>query len=467
MHPSLSSCVRALLVIAGAAGVSGTADAYIDWSLNGQVGYDDNPGRVEHGAQGSTTAYVGATVAVDESRPRLDTTIGANIGYLDYLQGGYTGQVNGSASVDIRYALVPKVLFWTVDDHFGQGTANVLAPASPENRIQVNTFTTGPTLVLPLNSVTRVRADARVGFDTFSDETLPNDTRYTGSLALIRQLTPLSDLSLNGDYTKVSYRYGSGDYTGQFPGETSAALESYGDYDRESAFVRYETSNKRTRWNVDLGAARINQDGQTFNSPLVRAAWDHKVSAFWSVNLAGGREYTDGAQAFGTAIDRSGIPLPNTPPSGNVYTTQTLPLTNQPMRTDSGRAGIAFVGTRTTFNAGVDVARDRFVLAIESDDNRTGADFGVTRRLTPYSDLHAGASYQVRQFVGIGESDRTTYGNVLYNYRIDPSFQLYCGYNFEKRVSTSYYSYTDNRVMIGVRYTPTHRTGHAPLQTTH
>lgn len=428
------------------------ARATVDWSLNGSVGYDDNPGRVSSGESGSATAFLGGQLTVDEHRPRLDATAGANIGYQEFLSGGYTGQFVGSVSADIRYALVPKMLFWSADERFGQGTANVLAPASPSNRVDVNTFSTGPTLILPLNSVTRIQADARIGLDSFGGNTLPDDTRYTGSLALIRQLSPLSTLSLNGDYTKVDY----GSFSGYNPAIDPVDYAALGDYERESAFVRYVTRGKRDTLTFDVGAARVKQDNQTFDSPLARMDWNHRLSGWWSLDLSAGREYTDGALNFGNAVDHSGIPLPNQGPTGILYTTQNLPLTNQPMRSDYGRASLAFSSVRTTFTVGANYARDRFVIVQADDDNRYGADVGVTRRMTPFSDIHVGVAYQVRQFVYLNDNDKTTYANVMYNWQFDPSFQFFAGYNFEKRDSTAGYSYTDNRVFIGLRYTPTH-----------
>ncbi len=442
-----------------ALGVSAPAWAYIDWSLNGYTGYDTNPGRVENDAHGSATLFGGGTLTIDESRPRLDAKVGANVGYLEFLTGGYKGQVSGAASADARYAIVPETFFWSVSDHFGQGTANILAPATPDNRIQVNSFLTGPTLVLPLNSVTRFKADARVGIDTYSGSTLPNDSRYTGSLAFIRQLSPASDVSLNGDYLKVNYRSTTISpitAPGEIPIPDYASL---GDYDRESAYIRYETHNVRTKWSVDVGVAKVNQDGRNFSSPLFRGSWDHKVSPHWSVNLSGGREYTDGAETFGNAIDHSGIPLPNVPPSNVFYSTQSLPLTNQPLRADSARAGLAYGGTRSTLSGSVSVTRDRYLLVPVSDDNRTGGDISFTRRLTPYSDLHLGASYQDRNFINFGQSDKTTYLTAYYSLQLDPSVSLYAGYDYEKRVSTASYGYVDNRVTIGIRYMPSHHTG--------
>lgn len=436
--------------------------ASVDWSLNGSLGYDDNPGRLEHGGKGSATAFFGGALTVDESRPRLDAKAGANVGYEEFLSGGYSGQFVGSLSADIRYAIIPKTLFWSLDERFGQGTANVLAPATPGNRLDVNNFSTGPTLVLPLNTLTRLQADARVGFDSYGRSVLPNDTRYTGSLALIRQISPLSSVSLNGDYTKLKYGTYPTTALVPLPGEPPPNYAALGDFDRESAFLRYLTHGKRDTFTFDAGAARVKQNNQTFDSPLVRFDWSHQLSGWWNLDLAGGREYTDGALNFGNSVQHSGIPLPNQPPPGVFYGTQNLPLTNQPMRTDSLRAGAAFTTTRTTFTLGGTLARDRFVIVKYDDDNRYGVDAGVTRRLTPFSDLHVGASYQVRQFLTLGVDDKTTYGNVVYNWQFDPSFQLFTGYNFEKRSSTAHYGYTDNRVYVGLRYTPTH--GPRPTQ---
>lgn len=432
------------------------AGATVDWTLDASAGYDTNPGRVSADPKGSATVYAGGTLTVDEHRPRLDVTAGANLGYLDYLELGYGGQVIGSLSTDIRYALIPKTLYWNLDERFGQGTENVLAPASPSNRTNVNIFSTGPSLVLPLNTRTRLVADARFGLDTYGSGSLPNDDRYSASLGFVRQLSPRSTLSLNGDYLKVHYAsYDSNTTVGSNP--VLPLPTQVADYDRTSAYLRYQAAGRRTDWTFDAGVSRVNQQGQGFTSPVVRATVRHKVSAFWSVDLAASREFSDGAQSFAGQILRSGIPLPNQPPPGIVYTTQNLPLNNQPLRTDLVRAGATWQTPRTTVTLGAHYATDRFLLEQGSDDDRTGADVGFTRRLSPHTDLHLGASFEERQFPGIGASDRTAYASATYSWQFDPSFQCYTGYNFEKRDSTSGYNYTDNRITIGIRYTPWHR----------
>lgn len=428
------------------------AGAVVDWSLNGSTGYDTNPGRLLSGSSGSATLFGGGTLTVDEHRPRLDTTVGANLGYQEYLSGGYRGQVVGSVVGSLRYALIPKTLFWSIDDTFGQGTTNALAAATPSNRTNVNVFSTGPTLILPLNSVTRLQADARYGRDTYENGYQPNDDRYTGSLGLIRQLSTLSSLGLNLDYAKVVYSSRNGNLaTPGLPGNLYQAA----DYDRQSAFMRYTTGDKRNTLSLDAGASKVSQSGQTFNSPLVRLNLSHKVSSFWSVAASGGREFTDGAQNFASSVSRSGVPLPNTPPAGVPQTTQTLPLTNQPLRTDSGSASATYQAVRTTLSFGAGLAHDRFLITTRSDDNRTNANVSFSRRLSPFTDLHLGATYEYRDFINIGVSDRTTFANATYGWQIDPVFRVYAAYNYEKRNSSTHvYSYTDNRIVIGVTYTP-------------
>ena len=84
-----------------------------------------------------------------------------------------------------------------------------------------------------------------------------------------------------------------------------------------------------------------------------------------------------------------------------------------------------------------------------------------SRRLSPFTDLHLGASYEYRDFIRIGVSDRTTYANATYSWQIDPAFRVFTSYNYEKRSSSAgIYSYTDNRFVLGVTYTPQH---HAPV----
>ncbi len=447
--------LRAFIVTALGVAAAAPASAFVDWSLTGSAGYDDNPERAARSSSGSGTLYGGGTLTIDEKRPRLDALVGANIGYLEYLKGGYSGQLLGSVKADLRYALIPKTLFWSLDDTFGQGAQNALAAATPQNRTNVNIFSTGPSLVLPINSITRFTADARLGIDTYQSGYQPNDVRYTGSVGVVRQLSTASSLALNGEYLKVNYSQNS-----SVASNPLAPLTDYSaaDYDRQSAYLRYLTGDKRNTLTADLGVSKVKQNNETFNSPLARLNLTHKVTAYWSVGVGAAREFTDGAQNFAGSVGNSGLPLPGEPPPGVNHTTQTLPLTNQPLKSDSGSASATYTAARTSFSVGGSVAHDRFLTADRSDDNRTDGNVSFSRRLSPHSDLHLGASYEYRDFINIGTSDHTIYGNATYTWQFEGAYRVYGAYNYEKRSSSSgIYSYTDNRISIGITYAPVHR----------
>lgn len=453
-------CCAAVLLV-GILGLASSARATVDWSLNGSVGYDANPDRVAVDPHGSGTLFGGGTLTVDELRPRLTAQVGANLGYIEYLSGGLGGQVIGSLVADLRYALVPKQLFWVFDDRFGQGTANTLAPPSIGNRENVNVLSTGPSLVVPLTDLNRFQADARFGATTFSSSDLPDNYRYSGTVSLIHKLSLISALSLSGDYTRVNYS-GVSALTINQPGSNGGPSipvtdTGYGDYDRENVYVGYRSNNKITVLSLDLGVGRVTQNGTDYDAPLVRFSISQRVSPYWTVGLSASQQYTDGSENFSAAIDHSGVPLPGSTPPGVTQGTQTLPLTSQPTRTEQVRATSSWLTTRTLLSADVAAARDRYLVDSQNDDNRINADLGLTRRLTRRSDLHLGARYERREYPVYGATDKTATLNGTYSWQFDPNFQFYTSYVFEKRNSTiGEYAYIDNRFVIGLRYTPTH-----------
>src|SRR5262249_4865121 len=134
-----------------------------------------------------------------------------------------------------RFTLVPQVLSWSIADNFGQAPLNPLAPIAPGNRENLNYFSTGPTLTLPLGQSTSLGISAQYGRMDYQRSPLDN-INLSGAVGLTHELSPSSSISINARAERVDF---SNDQLNP-------------DYDRQEAFARFAAKGSRTELGIDL-----------------------------------------------------------------------------------------------------------------------------------------------------------------------------------------------------------------------
>ncbi len=64
---------------------------------------------------------------------------------------------------------MPDLLSWSFTDQFGQARRNEFLPDAPDNRQNINNFSTGPTLFMPFGRRVQVNASATYSIRDFED----------------------------------------------------------------------------------------------------------------------------------------------------------------------------------------------------------------------------------------------------------------------------------------------------------
>ena len=436
-----SAATLAVLLLA----VTLPARADLSWSVDAKVGRDDNVGLAAGNAQSSTTEAVGGSLLFDQPQGRLKADVAGSGQFNHYADGNFKDQVVGSADGSLRYEIVPEMFSWSLADTFGQGQRDLLAPANPQNRVNINVFSTGPQLLLPIGERNVAKLDARYGHDTYGDAR-PNDNRYTGAFALVRRLSPSSNGSLNASFARVEY-----------------AVPGIAGYDLEQAYARFETTDTRQGFSVDAGAARTVQSGSTNNNPILRVDWRQRLTGYLSLSLGAGREVTDTSGQFQNEVRFNGVPRSGPPAVGPPQTTQTLPLSNQPFRSDYVRGTLSFERARTRIALGASYVKERYLTDATANGTRKGFNAALSRQVTARVSAQLAANYQDRSFGTLNTSDRTTFVNAGVTWAFARNLSATLGYYHERRNSDSAgLSYSSNRYVLGVRYAPGRRAGASP-----
>lgn len=211
-------------------------------TLDGGASYTDNVSRTEVDEESETIGTAGLILGVTTDRPKLDADIAAHLEYRRYLDDTFDDEVVGGVNAFVAYAFIPERFIWIVEDNFSQIASDVTAVDTPDNRENVNFLSTGPDFMFGLTSRTSLQLSGRIS-DTYYEERDTDTQGLTGSLALIRQMSDSSSLSLNGSVNEVDFDE-----------------EVLSDYRIDSAFLRWNTATDRTTLVIDGGYDRVTQD---------------------------------------------------------------------------------------------------------------------------------------------------------------------------------------------------------------
>ncbi len=419
-----------------------------------------------------TIAEADADFAVNQERRLFDVRAVGAFSDLNYLEGAYGNEFIGRFDGQAQYALIPERLTWVLRDNFGQATIDPFTPVTPNNRQNLNYVTTGPNLYLRLGGTGFLNASARYA-DAYYQTSPFDSTRGLVTLATGLQLSARSTVSLNGAAERVLYK--------------DTAVNN--DFDRYSAFGRYEVHGARTDFGVDLGGTRVEQKGDATGittvtlpgtpgttttglpvtpvppiaasgaphdtdttGPLARLELARRLSPSAKLTFAAGRELTDGSSSF-TTQQSGAIGVINYAPT---------PLTSDVYTATYGNAAWQYTRSRTLVTITGRWEQDRYPGASQFDLTTEGVDFSVQRRLTSqFTAQLLGRWYKsdypnatLATDLGSPENDTKQIGGVL-SWRRGRWLEVKLRYDhYSYTVTQGNSGYTENRVFLTVGYRP-------------
>lgn len=247
------------------------------------IGEMDNVLLASSAKQSQTVATAGLNVTLSRRRPRLNTNIRGNFQDLYYVQNAFSNQLTGRFDGDATVGLVQNRLNWVIDESYGQGQLNPVAPLVPTNLQNVNVVSTGPDLLLhPGGRTNFLQLGARYGRTDF--ETSPfSGHQELGLVALGRELSGASTLALHAEVEKLRF--------------SNNVLNT--DYTLRRAYASYGVHGARTEIELNAGAVQTNDVGRQWSTrPFGTIAITRELSPRMTISLEGGREVTNITGSF-------------------------------------------------------------------------------------------------------------------------------------------------------------------------
>jgi hypothetical protein len=345
------------LILAGAgvcAASAGAISAELHWSGELGGGHSDNIARVRDNPQDENIGEAGLQLALTEKTRLLAADLAMDVAYLDYFKHRYKSEFIGSVKGDAELDVIPERFRWVTTDSFGQTRRDPFAADTPDNRENINYFTTGPELAFRIAERSRALASAR--YSRVDYETSPFDSqRYLGSLGLGHELSASSSLSIEASSERVD-----------FTNNPAAA-----DYDRRQVVGKYALMNSRTTLALGAGYNRVTQQNANFGGSLFSIDLTHQISSRSQWWLGAGQELTDSGASYGAGATTSAVSLD----------AQSLSLTAEPFKSRHAGARWDATGRRTRLGASVGYYQERYLRQSQFDRNRTLGDLHFYRDL--------------------------------------------------------------------------------------
>lgn len=417
----------AALLTAGC-GLSVAADAAGNFAYEASAGYghSDNIARTETNEIDEDIATAGVSFSYDQETSRLRTALAGEFAYYDYLDNTYDGELFGNFAGNARFAFVPQRFEWVLSDNFGQVLSDPFSPATPDNRENLNYFTTGPDVTLAFGSRSRLRLGARYSISTYEDSPF-DSTTLGGEVGFMRMLSGTNSLSLNGRVASTEY--------------DESALNA--DYDQTEAFVRYDATGARTKVTADVGYTQIDRQGEKDDGLLLRLDAARRLTPSSTATLSAGREFANSATAFATmqnggAADLSAV-------SGR--------QTTQPFTNDRISLGYIFSRVRTSFSLSANWSEQSYDQVGQLDQELIGAAASITRNLSQQSSLSLNTRYSSGKFEqGNGDYDEVG-GGIALHWFLTARLSVRATYDHVERDSNlAGGDYSENRYWLSFAY---------------
>ena len=401
--------------------------AELAYDILAGVGETDNVRLTPTDKRSDTIATAGFDLTWRERRRTLDADVTADVEYLDFLRHSYSGEVIGNVLANLHLILLPQMLRWSFNENFGQTSIDPAAAATPNNRENINNFSTGPDLTLPLGATDALLVDARYSNVNYQVSQLSSN-RYSAGVGARHELSAASGISLNAEDELIRF----------------ADSQANPDYDQQEAYFRYDATGARTRLSVDAGYTRLKLQTTQVSGFLARLELTRQLTPSQTLTFTAGHDYSDAGNEFLLLQALGGANL----------ATQAIGASSSPFKQNYVTFGWGFQARRTGF--GVDAGHFKLTY-LESnllDEERTTAGAHVTRRLTPRVEAGLYVSYLKEAFRNLGggnynQLDTTAQVTYRINAKLTVDFELARTRRDSDLSSTTY---TDDRAWLKIKY---------------
>ncbi|GAB4507891.1 MAG: hypothetical protein Tsb0026_05070 [Sulfuricaulis sp.] len=398
--------------------------------------HSDNITRVPTGERDDWIHSLLAGFAYQERSVDLVARVLAQAEYNNYQDNTYGDENLYYVSSSAVWTLSPQRLFWTVEDTARQALIDSTAVETPENRVGVNVFSTGPDFSIRFSPVQTLALGARLG-DVYTGRANADSRRLNGTAGWLYQASSVSTYSLNYQALDVDY-------------DDSVAND---DFLRQDLFVRAQYRPSRSQYTIDLGTSDISRDrGNDVNGALTRFIWDRQLTPESSFGMSASREFSDTGTDLLTASQALNAPTMTAEQSAQSIASTTDTLTSDVYM---AKRGEIFYNRRSSSTGLHILANHRTLdyetLALDRKENYARMEFDYFYSGSTTVSLFS--EYTKTDYSSFVRQDTDRNSGIRFSSRLTRTFSLGLeGRRIERASTDPTLEYVDNRVLLSVLY---------------
>lgn len=402
--------------------------AEFDYELRAGGTYSDNIGRDSGVEEEGTIAVVGLSTDISQETRRIAFSLLSDLDFYHYPNTDFDDEVFGALNANLTLDLVPNLLDWVTTNRFGKLQTDPFGADTPDNRGNVNNFSTGPELALPFGNRTRLTVGGRYAISSFEARDTDND-QITGSIALSRAISRNRSVGLTAAYDDIDY---DDDQLSQ-------------DFERRSIAATFRSEISRGSLSVDLGINEVDVAGETLDGTLASVSFDRNLTARASFGLGYDRRFSNagdifnrfqtGGAGFGETQDIAG--------EGEPFESQRFSAS---LRTEAGGNDLSVAIFRSEEDFESDNALER---------QRDGVRAGVSRRLGSNWRISLDGRFEQSDFENVDREDDNLSASLNVSRRLTRTLFVDFRYQYADRGSSDGgFDFTENRYTLTLRFDP-------------
>jgi hypothetical protein len=420
-------------VIATQALASSALAAEIFPSISAGVLHTDNVDRGQAGGLSDTLGTATLNLQFGASSSRFFADGEASVTHQQYLEDSYPATTLPQISLTAFGDILPGRLRWTVDEDLGQVADTPFGALEPADREDINVFSTGPDLILPVGGTNAAVLAGRFTDVSYSQSDVDSE-RINGSVHLRHDFSELKNVGVVYDHTEVRFDFD----------------EIYSNYDIDSAFIRYETETRSITAAIDLGGTRLKNNLDTFDGKLLGITLYKNVGAFSQMGIDYREGFSDASDTF--RFGQRGA-LGGTGGGGGMD--QNVLIQAAPFK--QKRLTVEFLVDKPRWTAslsGFQVDEDYTDVNV-GDRELLGGELALGLKVSSRSTWQARTQYEREDQIGAGASNNVMYGIDLLR-QMSRSLRVTLGYERYDRTGSAaqLFDAKENRVSASLVYEP-------------
>lgn len=400
--------------------------AEVDYGFNAGLEQTDNIERIDMNGTDETIARLGFDLSATEQSKRYSYDLSVQGQFLSYLNNTFSDEFLPAIVFQGRAEIVPGRFAWVVDDRYGQIVRNTFNPDNPANRDDTNIFSTGPEITLRLGATTSLVLSARYIDNFFDKQNIDND-RMTASAAVQRRFSPARSGSLIVSTERVEY-------------DDPAAGSNF---DRQEAFVRFQSAVSNGTVSVDVGANSLHDRGTSESGLLARVNVVRQLPNQIRFTLSAATQFSDAGQIFLAGGLRE----------DQFRRSEDVLASSDPLRRDSVNFSVTRPLGRGQLSARVDWWQDGYETQTTFDRNSIGFNVDYNHRFTRNLQGRVLANFVQQDFDNVNRDDDLTGLGAELNWSMTRKWWLTGGlYRYERDSSLAGADFEDLRAVASISY---------------